>query len=93
MNAAVPNYYFTKDDDYVRRIVSAMDDVALVSNLDLIDMLFDEDGFEAFALTDEIMALREFVHEEMAHRYSERVARDIKETPDEVYVNGEKVRG
>lgn len=93
MDNVTPNFYFNKDDDYVRRIVSKLDDVQLVSNLDLIEMLFEEDGFADFALSDEIMALREFVHEEIAHRYSEKVQKEVKMAPKVVIVNGVPVWG
>lgn len=93
MDNVTPNFYFTKNDDYVRRIVSNLDDVQLVSNLDLIEMIFEDEGLADFVLSDEIMALREFVHEEIAHRYTEKVQREVKDAPEVVFVNGVQVWG
>lgn len=93
MDVVNPNFYFNKDDEYVRRIVARLSDVELVSNRDLIEMIFEDDGFKDFALSDEIMALREFVHEEMANRFTRKVEEAVRRMPDIVVVNGVKVKG
>lgn len=83
--------YFTKGDEQIVGIISNLSDSELAYNLSVVDELLEEEEVTSLVLLDEVLATREYIHEEICKRFVENTQRAERGMPDKVFVNGVQV--